>query len=130
MEVFKTIFINYSYQWLVGAFFTFIGFLAKRALDTYKKSVESKRAAAEKALQLKKDQADKESKEQALMKEGMLAILRFRVNRICGVAKQQSYITMDQKMDLIDLYSAYSSLGGNSRTHLLYEETIKLDVHD
>lgn len=65
------------------------------------------------------------SEEQELIKVGMLAILRFRANRLCVVIKEQGFMTIDEKIDLEDLYSAYSSLGGNSRTHELFEYTIK-----
>ena len=60
-----------------------------------------------------------------LMQEGMLAMLRFRINRLCIVIKEQGFMTIDEKLDLEDLYSAYEKLGGNSRTHELYEYTIK-----
>lgn len=130
MQLFKTVFINYSYQWIVGLFFTFLSFIAKKALDIYKKSIQDKKEAAEKELRIKKEAAVKESQEQTLMKEGLLALLRFRVNRICQLVKEKGYITIDQKLDLIDLYKAYESLGGNSRTHILYEETIKSIVKD
>lgn len=59
-----------------------------------------------------------------LMQEGMLAILRFRVNRLCIVIKEQGFMTIDEKLDLEDLYSAYARLGGNSRTHEMYEYTV------
>ena len=68
---------------------------------------------------------ENESEEQELLKQGVLALLRFRVNRMCMRIKEKSFMTLDEKLDLDDIYKAYELLGGNSRTHLIYEETIK-----
>ena len=59
-----------------------------------------------------------------LIQDGTLAMLRFRVNKLCSSIKEQGFMTIDEKLDLEDLYSAYARLGGNSRTHEMYEYTI------
>ena len=59
-----------------------------------------------------------------LMQNGMLALLRFRVNRLCIHIKEQGFMTIDEKLDLEDLYKAYENLGGNSRTHEMYAYTM------
>lgn len=128
MGEFIKIFTNYSYQWIVALFFSFLSYMARKFYNVYKVSVENNRIAKEKEIETQKEMAKKESKEQALMKYGVLALLRFRVNRLCALIKDQKYMTIDQKLDLIDLYKAYEALGGNSRTHLLYEEIIKYEV--
>lgn len=128
MDSFIKVFTSYSYQWIVGLFFAFLSYMARKFYNVYKVSVENNRIAKEKEIQAQKEMAQKESKEQALMKYGVLALLRFRVNRLCALIKEQKYMTIDQKLDLIDLYKAYEALGGNSRTHILYEEIIKYDV--
>lgn len=125
MEDFVKVFTNYSYQWIVGIFFTFLGYLGKKLLNTYKDSIEFKKKIQEQELEEKKKAALKETEEQALIKDGMLALLRFRVNRICFHIKEQGFMTLDEKIDLDDLYKTYENLGGNSRAHELYEYTIK-----
>lgn len=128
MDNFIKVFTDYSYQWIIGVFFAFLSYIAKKFYTVYKQSVENQKKIREKEIQAQKEMAEKESKEQALMKYGVLALLRFRVNRLCALIKEQKYMTIDQKLDLIDLYNAYEALGGNSRTHILYEEIIKYDV--
>lgn len=80
-------------------------------------------------LRLKREAMEHESTEQDLIKQGVLALLRFRVNRLCVAIKQKGYMTIDEKLDLIDIYKSYELLGGNSRTHLIYEDVMsKYDV--
>lgn len=125
MEDFIKIFTNYSYQWIVGIFFSFIGYMARKFYKVYKQSVENQKKIREKEIEAQKEAAIRESEEQELIKFGMLAILRFRVNRLCSVIKEQGFMTIDEKIDLDDLYLAYEKLGGNSRTHELYDYTVK-----
>lgn len=128
MEEFIQFFKNYSYQWIIALFFTFLSFMAKKFYNIYKNSVKNKKETAEKELNLKKEIAEKESQEQEVIKEGLLALLRFRINRLCTFAEKQQYLTIDQKIDLQDLYTAYELLGGNSRTHERYEQVIKYEI--
>ena len=69
-----------------------------------------------------------EANEQELIKQGLLSLLRFRINRLCYHIQEQGFITMDEKQDLDDMFKSYENLGGNGRTHMLYEETVKTKV--
>lgn len=125
MNEFIKVFTSYSYQWIVGLFFTFIGYMARKFYKVYKQSVENQKKIREKEIEAQKKAALRESEEKELIKFGMLAILRFRVNRLCSFIKEQGFMTIDEKIDLDDLYLAYGKLGGNSKTHELYEYTVK-----
>ncbi|MGY4105143.1 hypothetical protein ACWOA0_05915 [Ignavigranum ruoffiae] len=114
MELFKQMFTTHLFQTIIVGFFALGSWLANRAVNTYRQSVNNKRR-----------QMENESEEQELLKQGVLALLRFRVNRMCTRIKEKSFMTLDEKLDLDDIYKAYELLGGNSRTHLIYEETIK-----
>lgn len=94
--------------------FTIGGWLMNKAIGVFKDH-----------LRLKREALEHESAEQDLIKQGVLALLRFRVNRLCVLIKQKGYMTIDEKLDLVDIYKSYELLGGNSRTHLIYEETMK-----
>ncbi|MGX7077491.1 hypothetical protein [Globicatella sanguinis] len=94
--------------------FTIGGWLMNKAIGVFKDH-----------LRLKREALEHESAEQDLIKQGVLALLRFRVNRLCVAIKQKGYMTIDEKLDLADIYKSYELLGGNSRTHLIYEETMK-----
>ena len=114
MELFKQMFTTHLFQTIIVGFFALGSWLANRAVNAYRQSVNNKRR-----------QMENESEEQELLKQGVLALLRFRVNRMCMQIKEKSFMTLDEKLDLDDIYKAYELLGGNSRTHLIYEETIK-----
>ncbi|SEP91718.1 hypothetical protein SAMN04488558_10381 [Ignavigranum ruoffiae] len=114
MELFKQMFTTHLFQTIIVGFFALGSWLANRAVNAYRQSVNNKRR-----------QMENESEEQELLKQGVLALLRFRVNRMCMRIKEKSFMTLDEKLDLDDIYKAYELLGGNSRTHLIYEETIK-----
>ena len=72
--------------------------------------------------------SEKEQKEMAnvikTVQYSNMVLLRYRVNRLCKVIQEKGYMTIDEKIDLDDLYSAYEAHGGNSRTHEMYEYTI------
>lgn len=114
MGAFIELLRTHTFEVIITGFFSILAWIARQGLMTYRKSVDSKEA-----------QVQKESDEQLLIKQGMLALLRFRINRMCFKIKAQGYMTIDEKIDIQDLYTAYASLGGNSRTHLIYEEIMK-----
>lgn len=99
---------------IVTGTFTIGGWFLNKAIGVFKDHLRIKREALE-----------HESAEQDLIKQGVLALLRFRVNRLCVTIKNKGYMTIDEKLDLVDIYQSYELLGGNSRTHLIYEETMK-----
>ena len=105
---------NHLVAVIVTGVFTIGGWLLNKAIGVFKDH-----------LRLKREAMEHESKEQGLIKQGVLALLRFRVNRLCVAIKQKGYMTIDEKLDLDDIYKSYELLGGNSRTHLIYEETMK-----
>lgn len=113
MQELWTMFIDNFYKFLVTGFFTFITITLRNTFKYYKKSVEMKQKA------LENDKA-----EQALLKQGMLSLLRFRIHRLCIHIAGQGYMTIDEKNDLVDLYESYKNLGGNSRTQIVYENII------
>ncbi|MGX7104877.1 hypothetical protein [Globicatella sanguinis] len=105
---------------IVTSAFTIGGWLLNKAIGVLKDH-----------LRLKREAMEHESTEQDLIKQGVLALLRFRVNRLCASIKQKGYMTIDEKLDLVDIYSSYELLGGNSRTHLIYEDVMsKYDVKE
>lgn len=132
--------IDITYFWKVftsmvaslGVVMTFWGLLKKIKENTAEAKEElRKKEKRQDALNTLADninilyEYEQQSRDQELIKHGMLAILRSRVNRLCTVIKEQGFMTIDEKIDLEDLYSAYEALGGNSRTHELYEFTVK-----
>lgn len=114
LELFKQAFTTYFIQTIVVGIFTLIATLGRQGLKYYKQS-----------LAIKKEAMHKESEEQQMMKEGLLALLRFRVNRLATIIKDKGYMTSDESYDFQDLYKAYEMLGGNSRTHMVYEDIMK-----
>ena len=105
---------NHLVAVIVTGVFTIGGWLLNKSIGVFKDH-----------LRLKREAMEHESAEQDLIKQGVLALLRFRVNRLCMAIKQKGYMTIDEKLDLDDIYKSYELLGGNSRTHLVYEETMK-----
>ena len=99
---------------IVTGVFTIGGWLLNKTIGVFKDH-----------LRLKREAMENESTEQDLIKQGVLALLRFRVNRLCATIKKKGYMTIDEKLDLIDLYKSYEMLGGNSRTHLVYEDVMQ-----
>lgn len=100
--MFKTVFNNYFIQILVTGIFSIVAIVGKKMWQYYTNEI----------------------REQENIKNGLLALLRFRVNRLCNIIREQGYMTTDEKYDLVDLHTAYEVLGGNSRTHLMYEDTL------
>lgn len=120
MEEFIKFFTHNFYQFAIGGFFTFISFIAGKAYKTYKKSV-----------QLKQESINNERAEQALIKMGLLSLLRFRINRLCHHIASQGYMTVDERHDLTDLFDSYKALGGNSRTEMVVKNVLlnfKLEI--
>lgn len=113
MDLFLDIFVHHFFEWVVLGILGFMGWIAKKALELYKASEQHK-----------KEKVERDCVEQAQMKLGLLALLRFRVEGLCDLIRHKGYMTMDEKLGLTDLYNAYKALGGNSRTHLIYEEVI------
>lgn len=110
LNFFGHAFTTHFVQVAVVSIFAAVSWFAKRILNYYKQHIHLKEIAME-----------KEIKEQELIKEGLLALLRYRINKSCAEISEKEYMTPTDKFDLQDLYKAYESLGGNSRTKILYE---------
>ncbi|WP_124058486.1 hypothetical protein [Vaginisenegalia massiliensis] len=113
----STLFINHMMEAIVASFFIGIGWIFNKGVKAYREHLEFKEA-----------RMSEESTEQDLIKQGVLSLLRFRINRICKIVKENGEMTLDEKQDLDDMMKAYANLGGNGRTKMLYEEIIKLKI--
>ncbi|MFM1580737.1 hypothetical protein ABGF48_00785 [Helcococcus bovis] len=113
MELLQVI-IKHFYQTIAVLLVAGIGWIMKKALSEFTKTQKVKR-----------EQIENESKEQELIKQGMLALLRFRINRLIDCIIEEGKMTLNERLDLDDLYKAYEALGGNSRTHQRYVDCMK-----
>lgn len=104
-----------TWQWIMASFFAFISWAVKRALNMYRQRIE-----------LSRNRTELESKEQGYIKEALVSILRYRINQMLTGIQNRGYMYLDEKLDLADLFQAYTSLGGNSRTHDWYMEVINI----
>lgn len=109
-ELFK----NEAMMWIIGLFFTALTYMINRAS---KAVIETQKA--------KREQIKIESEEQKLIKDGVMALLRFRINRLMEHVQEQGYILEDERYDLEEMYKSYLALGGNGKTKLKYGFIIK-----
>ena len=108
-ELFK----NEAMMWIIGLFFTALTYMINRAS---KAVIETQKA--------KREQIKVESEEQKLIKDGVMALLRFRINRLMEHVQEQGYILEDERYDLEEMYKSYLALGGNGKTKLKYDFVI------
>lgn len=108
-ELFK----NEAMMWIIGLFFTALTYMVNKAS---KAVIETQRA--------KREQIKIESEEQKLIKDGVMALLRFRINRLMEHVQEQGYILEDERYDLQEMYKSYLALGGNGKTKLKYDFVI------
>ena len=108
-ELFK----NEAMMWITGLFFTALTYMINRAS---KAVIETQKA--------KREQIKVESEEQNLIKDGLMALLRFRINRLMEHVQEQGYILEDERYDLQEMYKSYLALGGNGKTKLKYDFVI------
>lgn len=109
-ELFK----NEAMMWIIGLFFTLLTYMINKAS---KAVIETQKA--------KREQIKIESEEQKLIKDGVMALLRFRINRLMEHVQEQGYILEDERYDLQEMYKSYLALGGNGKTKLKYGFIIK-----
>ena len=109
-ELFK----NEAMMWIIGLFFTALTYMINRAS---KAVIETQKA--------KREQIKVDSEEQKLIKDGVMALLRFRINRLMEHVQEQGYILEDERYDLEEMYKSYLALGGNGKTKLKYDFVIK-----
>lgn len=110
MNEFEQIFLDHAQTWLLGLFFGAMTFLVNKAVKAIIETQHKKRA-----LMIQ------ESEEQSNIKNGLLALLRYRINRLCNAIKRRGSMTSQEAFDLKDIYSAYTILGGNGQTKILVE---------
>lgn len=109
-ELFK----NEAMMWIIGLFFTALTYMINKAS---KAVIETQKA--------KREQIKVESDEQKLIKDGVMALLRFRINRLMVHVQEQGYILEDERYDLQEMYKSYLALGGNGKTKLKYDFVIE-----
>lgn len=110
MNEFEQIFLDHAQTWLLGLFFGAMTFLVNKAVKAIIETQHKKR-----------ELMTKESEEQANIKNGLIALLRYRINRLCNTIKRRGAMTSQEAFDLKDIYSAYEILGGNGQTKILVE---------
>lgn len=110
MNEFEQIFLGHAQTWLLGLFFGAMTYLVNKAVKAIIETQHKKREVM-----------SKESEEQADIKKGLIALLRYRINRLCNTIKRRGSMTSQEAFDLKDIYSAYTILGGNGQTKILVE---------
>lgn len=110
MNEFEQIFLDHAQTWLLGLFFGAMTFLVNKAVKAIIETQHKKR-----------ELMTQESEEQSNIKNGLLALLRYRINRLCNAIKRRGSMTSQEAFDLKDIYSAYTILGGNGQTKILVE---------
>lgn len=120
MNEFEQIFLDHAQTWLLGLFFGAMTFLVNKAVKAIIETQHKKR-----------ELMTKESKEQSNIKNGLIALLRYRINRLCNTIKRRGSMTSQEAFDLKDIYSAYEILGGNGQTKILVEYIFdKFEIND
>lgn len=110
MNEFEQIFLDHAQTWLLGLFFGAMTFLVNKAVKAIIETQHKKR-----------ELMTQESEEQANIKNGLIALLRYRINRLCNTIKGRGSMTSQEAFDLKDIYSAYEILGGNGQTKILVD---------
>ena len=105
-ELFK----NEAMVWITGLFFTALTYIINKASRAI---IETQKA--------KREQMKLESQEQGLIKDGVMALLRFRINRLMEQVQSKGYILEEERYDLEEMYKSYEALGGNGKTRLKYD---------
>lgn len=110
---------------LITAAFTIIsGVFLYLITDQFKKADKLKEAEA-KAVKALKEEQDKrmqlEMLEQAVIKQGLLALLHDRLYESCQFYINQGWLSAQDLKSLTYLYEAYHKLGGNGTGTALYK---------
>lgn len=110
MSQLKVIFADHAITWIVGLFFSAMTYLVNNAVKSIIKTQRLKQSAIQ-----------AESLEQDQIKEGLLALLRFRIGRLCDAIKDRGSIREDERYDLSYMFHTYEALGGNGKTKMMVE---------
>ena len=118
MSQLRAIFTDHAITWIVGLFFTAMTYLFNTAVRSVIKTQKLKQSAIQ-----------AESLEQTQIKEGLLALLRFRIGRIYDAVKTRGSITADERYDLSYMFHTYEALGGNGKTKMMVDYLLeKYDI--
>ena len=73
---------------------------------------------------------DRVSEKEAIIMESLLAILHYRVYRLCKVHLKDGHIQEEELEALSILFEYYTKLGGNGTCKKLYERCCELPIKD
>ena len=106
----RAVFADHAVTWIVGLFFTAMTYLVNTAVRSIIKT-----------QRLKQKVIQSESLEQEQIKEGLVTLLRFRIERIYDTVKDRGSITTDERYDLSYMFHTYEALGGNGKTKMMVD---------
>jgi len=66
--------------------------------------------------------------EQALLKEGMLALMHDRLYALCNEHIEKRYISTSDLKNIEKIYKSYHALGGNGTGDTLFEKVNELSI--
>jgi len=110
MSQLRAVFADHAVTWIVGLFFTAMTYLVNTAVRSIIKT-----------QRLKQKVIQSESLEQEQIKEGLITLLRFRIERIYDTVKDRGSITTDERYDLSYMFHTYEALGGNGKTKMMVD---------
>ena len=118
MSQLRAVFADHAVTWIIGLFFTAMTYLVNNAVR-----------AIIKTQKLKQSTIQAESLEQEQIKEGLVTLLRFRIERIYDAVKKRGKITADERYDLSYMFHTYEALGGNGKTKMMVDYLLeKYDI--
>lgn len=121
IEVFGGIHIGYIV--VVAAALLWIYKLYRSALKVFTKIADEKKKEEEVL-----DYIESSKAQQALIVEGMLGLLRYRIIRECQKALEDKSVTDDRLEVINTLYSPYAKLGGNGTTEKYVKDVKRLPI--
>lgn len=118
MSQLRAVFADHAVTWIIGLFFTAMTYLVNNAVRAIIKTQKLKQSAIQ-----------AESLEQEQIKEGLVTLLRFRIERIYDAVKKRGKITADERYDLSYMFHTYEALGGNGKTKMMVDYLLeKYDI--
>lgn len=99
---------------LSGVLSIAVGYLGRKLKE------ESKKRQQEEAKIIREEHA---------LREGICAILKYRLLNLCQQCHKKGYISSIEELENIeDIYQAYIELNGNGTAKKVYEDVIKLPI--
>lgn len=121
IEVFGGIHIGYIV--VVAAALLWVYKLYRSALKVFTKIADEKKKEEEVL-----DYIESSKAQQALIVEGMLGLLRYRIIRECQKALNDKSVTDDRLEVINDLYTPYEQLGGNGVAKKYVKDVKRLPI--